>query len=202
MLKTDTYLTIESPAEGIFKDKGSKFLSIAYPINNEIESKNLLDKVKSKYYNANHHCYAYRLGYNGEKYKYSDDKEPSGTAGKPILGQLISKNLTNIIVIIVRYFGGTKLGISGLINAYQQATISVINNANIIEKIIKENITISFYNNNMNQVMHILKQFNANLILNDYVDNKFIIQFSIRKSLKDDIYFKLSNINNLDFIEV
>ena len=118
----DTYKTIDSPAEGIYKEKGSKFLAKAYPVRTEEQVKAIVEQLKEEYYDARHHCYAYILGPKGDKWRANDDGEPSGTAGKPIHGQLLSFNLTNVLVVVIRYFGGTKLGESGLINAYKTAT--------------------------------------------------------------------------------
>lgn len=119
----DTYLTIDLPSEGIFKDKGSKFLAFAYPLTDESKVKNIVQNLKKEHHSARHHCFAFKIGNQGEHYRANDDGEPSGTAGRPILGQLNSYNLTNILVVVVRYFGGTLLGVGGLINAYKNATI-------------------------------------------------------------------------------
>ena len=134
-MQTDTYNTIKLPSEGLFKDKGSKFLSFAYPIRSEDEVKPIVQELKKQHHNARHHCFAYRLGYVGESYRANDDGEPSGTAGRPILGQLLSHNITNVLIVVVRYFGGTLLGVSGLINAYKNAANDAIINAQIEEKI-------------------------------------------------------------------
>jgi len=122
MLFDDSYRTIEKPAEGVFRDRGSKFIAFAYPINSESELKNILSQLKSEHPKANHHCWAIRLGLDRSVFRINDDGEPSGTAGRPILNTLLSHNLTNVAVIVVRYFGGTLLGVPGLINAYKTAT--------------------------------------------------------------------------------
>lgn len=153
----DTYLTISAPSEGLYKEKGSKFIAYAYPVTNEDEVKNYLQDLKKKYYDARHHCFAYRLGVEGEQWRAVDDGEPSGSAGKPILGQLLSNNLTNVVVFVIRYFGGIKLGVPGLINAYRSATADAIANANIIEEEDKEDIFIQFDYIVMNDVMKIIK---------------------------------------------
>ena len=121
-MQNDTYKTIAKPAEGFYKDKGSKFLAFAYPVYTEDRIKAQLSELKKEYYDARHHCYAWKLGIENDKYRANDDGEPSGTAGKPIYGQLLSHELTNALVVVVRYFGGTKLGTSGLIRAYKTAT--------------------------------------------------------------------------------
>ena len=129
----DTYKTIASTSEGIYKEKGSKFLAFAIPVVSEAEIKEHIDKIKKEYYDARHHCYAYILGADKATYRINDDGEPSGTAGRPIHGQLLSKDLTNTLVVVVRYFGGIKLGVSGLITAYKAATKDALDNAVVIE---------------------------------------------------------------------
>jgi uncharacterized YigZ family protein len=177
----DTYQTIQSPATGIYKDKGSKFLSFAFPVETEDEVKTIVAKLKKDYYDACHHCYAYILGYNSEKYRENDDGEPSGTAGKPICGQLRSKQLTNILVVVVRYFGGTKLGVSGLIEAYKTATTDVLQNAKIIEKIVLKEHHISFDYEQMNAVMKIVKDFNLQVVSQSF-DTCSQLVFKVRLS--------------------
>ncbi|MDX9797522.1 MAG: YigZ family protein, partial [Bacteroidales bacterium] len=134
----DTYLTIEDRAEGVYKEKGSKFISLAFPITTQEEIKEIVKDIKKEYFDAHHHCYAYILGHDKSVFRMNDDGEPSSTAGKPIYGQLLSRDLTNVLVVVVRYFGGTKLGVSGLIQAYKQASIDVLDNAKIIERTIDE----------------------------------------------------------------
>ncbi|MCL2026868.1 MAG: YigZ family protein [Bacteroidales bacterium] len=177
----DTYQTIQSQATGIYKDKGSKFLSFAFPVETEDEVKTIVAKLKKEYYDACHHCYAYILGYNSEKYRENDDGEPSGTAGKPICGQLRSKQLTNILIMVVRYFGGTKLGVSGLIEAYKTATIDVLQNAKIIEKIVLKEHQISFNYEQMNTVMKIVKDLNLQVVSQSF-DNRSQLVFKVRLS--------------------
>ena len=177
----DTYQTIQSQATGIYKDKGSKFLSFAFPVETEDEVKTIVAKLKKEYYDACHHCYAYILGYNSEKYRENDDGEPSGTAGKPICGQLRSKQLTNILIMVVRYFGGTKLGVSGLIEAYKTATIDVLQNAKIIEKIVLKEHQISFNYEQMNTVMKIVKDLNLQVVSQSF-DNRSQLVFRVRLS--------------------
>ncbi len=131
IMANDLYKTIEEASTGIYKEKGSKFLAFAYPVATEYEVKDILDGLKKEYYDARHHCYAYVLGADKDKFRANDDGEPSSTGGKPILGQILSNDLTNIFIVVVRYFGGTKLGVSGLINAYRSAASDAINNAKI-----------------------------------------------------------------------
>ena len=136
----DTYLTVEKPAEGSYKDKGSRFLAFIHPIQSENEVKDILSSLKTKYHDARHHCYAYALGLHRDTFRAVDDGEPSSTAGKPILGQIIANNLTNVLIVVVRYFGGIKLGVPGLIQAYRQASADAISNASIIQR--TEDITL------------------------------------------------------------
>jgi len=195
-LTNDTYKTIESPSEGIFKDKGSKFISFAYPISNEEEIKPIITDLKKQFYDARHHCFAFRIGYQGEQFRANDDGEPSSTAGKPILGQLLSNEITNVIVVVVRYFGGTKLGVTGLINAYKNATIDALENATIIEKTIDIHFNITFDYIVMNDVMKIIKDLSPNIIKQDFelVCN---MQLSIRKSESEQLREKLSKVTSL-----
>ena len=153
----DTYKTIREPSQGVYKEKGSKFLAFAYPIATEAEVKARLEELRKQYYDARHHCYAYILGADKAAYRINDDGEPSSTAGKPIYGQLLSHDLTNILIVVVRYFGGIKLGVPGLINAYKTATKDALDNAIIIEKKITEVYNLQFTYEQMNSVMKILK---------------------------------------------
>ena len=177
----DTYNTIQSPSEGSFKVKGSKFLSFAFPVETEEEIKTIVANLRKKYYDACHHCYAYILGYNSEKYRENDDGEPSGTAGKPICGQLRSRQLTNVLVVVVRYFGGTKLGASGLIDAYKNAASEVLQNAKIIEKTVMKEHQISFNYEQTNAVMKIVKDYNLQIISHGF-DNRSELVFKVRLS--------------------
>ncbi len=138
MLFDDTYRTIKIPSEGSFKDKGSKFLAFAYPITSETDIKPILAKLKAEHTKANHHCWAMRITPDRSVFKLNDDGEPSGTAGRPILNTLLSRDLTNVLIIVVRYFGGTLLGVPGLINAYKQATEDALNQATVIEKTVND----------------------------------------------------------------
>lgn len=153
----DSYLSISKASEGLFKDNGSKFLSFAYPVENEEEIKMILDSIRKEYFNARHHCYAYRLGYKGDIWRINDDGEPSSTAGKPIYGQILSNNLSDILIVVVRYFGGIKLGVPGLIRAYKSSAADAIANAHIIEKIASEKYSIQYDYLQMNDVMKLLK---------------------------------------------
>lgn len=177
----DSFKTIANKSEGYFKDKGSKFFAFAFPIKNEEEIKTILVQLKKEHHSARHHCYAWRLGTEEIIFRANDDGEPSSTAGKPILGQLQSFELTNILVVVVRYFGGTLLGTSGLINAYRTATADALRNAEIVTKIIEDQLTLKFTYNEMNEVMQIIKQENLNVI-NTRFELNCELDFSVRRS--------------------
>ena len=153
----DTYKTISKPSEGIFKDKGSKFIAFAYPVTSEDEIRQIIQTIKKEHHSARHHCYAWRLGHEKLLFRANDDGEPSSTAGKPILGQIQRFDLTNILIIVVRYFGGTLLGVSGLINAYRYAALDALNQAEIIDKLVEGLLLIEFDYGAMNEVMKIFK---------------------------------------------
>lgn len=155
--KEDTYKSIAAPSEGVYKELSSKFLAFAYPVETQEQVKEIVAAVKKEYFDARHHCYAYRLGLEGEPWRANDDGEPSSSAGRPILGQLLSNELSDILVVVVRYFGGTKLGIPGLIRAYKTATQDAIANATVIDKVAAENLTFEFDYLQMNDVMKFLK---------------------------------------------
>lgn len=191
-MNLDTYQTIKSMSQGVFKAKGSKFLSFAYPVETEGEVKVIIADLKKAYYDARHHCYAYILGSHGERYRENDDGEPSGTAGKPICGQLRSKQLTNTLVAVVRYFGGTKLGTSGLIEAYKTATLEALQNAQIIEKTILKKHKITFEYEQINAVMKIMKEFDLQIIEQDFGSLSQLV-FEVRLSDEDCVLSKLQN---------
>lgn len=153
----DIYKTISKTSEGLFKDKGSKFISYAFPVESEDEIRNIVLAIKKEHHSARHHCYAWRLGHEKLVFRANDDGEPSSTAGKPILGQIQSYDLTNILIVVVRYFGGTLLGVSGLINAYRNAAQDAVLQAEIIEKLVEKQILIEFDYGVMNEVMKIFK---------------------------------------------
>ena len=191
----DTYLTIESQSEGLFKDKGSKFIAFAFPVNNEDEIKQNLENIRKKYYDARHHCYAYRLGLDGNIYRTNDDGEPSNTAGKPIYGQILSHNLTNILIIVIRYFGGILLGTGGLINAYKTAAAEALSNAKIIEKTEDKSIKIIFDYTITNDVMKIISDEKAKQISSTY-NEKCELEISVRRNNYDSFIEKLKLLNS------
>ena len=196
----DSYLTIAEPAEAIYKERSSKFLTYVYPVESEAEIKELLDALRKQYYDATHHCYAYRLGAHGEAFRANDDGEPSGTAGKPILGQLLSANLTNCLVVVVRYFGGTKLGVSGLIQAYKESTAEVIAVSKIIEKTVDSIIKINFDYISMNGVMRVIKEMNPR-IDEQVFDNLCSMTLRIRESEAEQLRAKLLKVEYLTIEE-
>ena len=154
----DSYRSIASRAEGLFKDNGSRFIALAYPVETETEIKEIISSLKKEYHDARHHCYAYRLGYRGDIFRANDDGEPSSSAGRPILGQIDANGLSDILVVVIRYFGGIKLGIPGLIRAYKTSTADDISNARIIEKTASRRFRLSFGYLSMNDVMKMTKE--------------------------------------------
>ena len=163
MIEQDFYITIEKPSNAEFKDRGSRFIAFAFPIETADDFKKELQALKKEHPKAVHHCFAYRIGTDGNNFRSSDDGEPSGTAGKPILGQIDSKGLTNVAVIVVRYWGGTMLGVPGLINAYKTAAALALQVTPAVEKQIEVNYSIEFDYTLMNEVMMVMKQFNCTI---------------------------------------
>jgi uncharacterized YigZ family protein len=196
MLFDDTYLTIRAAAEGVFRDRGSKFLAYAYPIASDAEIKDLVTRLKAEHPKANHHCWAMRLGTDRSVFRINDDGEPSGTAGRPILNVLLSRDITNVLVVVVRHFGGTLLGVPGLINAYKQATVDALDNAVIIEKTVQDVYTLQFAHEQMNDVMRLVKE-NGLAILNQQFDTLCTLQISIRKIKVNEVLGKLEKIQDL-----
>ena len=188
------YKTILSSTEGIYKEKGSKFLSFAIPVNSANEVKEILKNYRNMYYDARHVCYAYMLGNEQAEFRTSDDGEPSGTAGKPILGQINSRELTNVLVIVVRYFGGILLGTGGLVVAYKAAAADALNQAEIIEKSIEEIIHIRFDYLQMNGIMKIIKDSEAQINSQKF-DNECFISISLNKLNKESALEKLKKLN-------
>ncbi len=201
MLFDDTYKTITQTSSGIYKEKGSKFIALAYPVTNEDEIKEILADLKKEYYNARHHCYAYVLNPDKSAWRVNDDGEPSGTGGRPIHGQIQSFDLTNILIVVVRYFGGTKLGVSGLINAYKSAAKDALSQAKIIEKTVNEVYKLEFPYEEMNDVMRIIKEEDLQILDNHY-DEACIITYSIRKNEADRIKFRFmkTNVNHITYL--
>ncbi|MBK6836500.1 MAG: YigZ family protein [Bacteroidetes bacterium] len=198
MLFSDSYHTIEKPVEGIFRDRGSKFIGFAYPVTKESEIKDIILKLKKEHTGANHHCYAYRLGADKQNYRANDDGEPAGTAGKPILGQIQSKDLTNILIVVVRYFAGTLLGVPGLINAYKNGAIEALYNATIIETHIMYFYKVSFSFERMNDIMRILKENSCKIVKQDFAED-CSIEFSVKKSGSEKLEQQLTKIFDIKY---
>lgn len=164
----DTYKSIATPSEGLYKDRGSRFLSFAYPCDDPERAKELVSQLKKEYHDARHHCFAYRIGLNGDIWRSSDDGEPSGTAGRQILGQIDSDSLSDILVVVVRYFGGIKLGVPGLIAAYKGAAADALGAASIIEKVASKTFTLHFDYLEMNSIMRIVKDLSLKVLSQEF----------------------------------
>lgn len=197
MLFDDTYKTITAISEGIYKEKGSKFIAIAYPVTTELEIKEIIASLKKEYYDARHHCYAYILGADKCAYRQNDDGEPSGTAGRPIYGQLLSKDITNVLLVVIRYFGGIKLGVSGLINAYKTAAKDALDNSTIIEKTVDERYRVAFDYTEMNNVMQILKDPYVQINKQSY-EETYLIDYTIRRREADRINESLRKLRTVN----
>lgn len=189
----DTYLTLKSESQGLYKEKGSKFLSFAYPVNNELEIKEILESLKKQYHDARHHCYAYILGKDGQDFRANDDGEPGHSAGDPILGQIRSNNLTNTLIVVVRYFGGTKLGVGGLITAYKTAAAEAISANEIVTAIVTEKISFDFDYLDMNEVMRLTKTHDLK-ILDQHFDNRCSMTLEVRQAAHAELMDHFSNI--------
>jgi uncharacterized YigZ family protein len=197
-MEADNYKTINSSSRGIYKEKGSRFLAFAFPVTNQEEIKPILDGLRKEYHDARHHCYAYMIGRERKVWRMNDDGEPSGTAGRPILGQINSAVLTNILIVVIRYFGGTLLGVSGLINAYKSAAADAIMNSTIIERNLHEYYEIIFPYISMNDIMKILKEEETGQSGQTFqLECSIIIDF--RVSEKDKILSRLSRVEGLTF---
>ncbi|RNA61385.1 YigZ family protein [Chryseobacterium nematophagum] len=196
---TFAYKTLENPIENtLIKEKGSKFLGFAYPVDNEEDIKNILDKIRSDHPKATHHCYAFRIGINGENYRANDDGEPSGSAGLPIYNQLLAHEITNVLIIVVRYYGGTKLGVSGLVKTYKESAKITLEEANIIIKELETKIEIVFNFNQQNTIFTLLSKFDAK-VLNFETNNNCTLTASLKMIQKENISEKLSDMQYITF---
>ena len=195
-MDNDKYKTITEKAigEGFYSESRSKFLAFAHHVDSVEQALEIVKEYRKKYYNARHCCYAYRIGFMGEEFRMNDDGEPSSTAGKPILGQIDSNGLTNTLIIVVRYFGGVKLGTSGLIVAYREASSDAIAHCDIEERFIEEQIKFTFSYPMMNAVMKIVKDMNPRII-NQVFDNTCELTLSIRKSYADELKTRLTKLS-------
>ena len=178
----DTYLTLQGESQGIYKEKGSKFLSFAYPVKDEDEIKEILARLKKQYYDARHHCYAYVLGRDQQDFRANDDGEPTYSAGEPILGQIRANQLTNVLIVVVRYFGAIKLGIGGLIIAYRAAAAEAISANTIITELVMEQVKFTFDYEDMNDVMRLIKEDDLQIVQQDFQNHCTII-LAVREAL-------------------
>lgn len=197
MMFEDSYKIVTTVGEGLYKEKGSKFIAEAFPVCTEAEVKARVSEIKKKYFDAKHHCYAFMIGPDKSCYRSSDDGEPSGTAGKPILNQILSKDVTNVCVVVTRYFGGQLLGVPGLINAYKTSAREALDNCTVVEKTIDEVYSLEFDYPLLNEVMRILKDENIEQ-KNPNFELKCHLDISIRKSDSDRIVEKLKRLYGLN----
>ena len=194
------FQTIKAKSESFFKEKGSKFYSFAFPVKSEKEIKKCLKTLKESYKDAGHHCYGFKLGAKGEQYRYSDDGEPNNTAGKPIYGQLNSFEVTNVLVVVIRYFGGTKLGVGGLIQAYKEGAKLALAEAQLITEELTEQLTIHFKYEEMNVMMSLVKIFDLKIIEQQFeLDCLITLEFPIKK--KEEFLLKLKDYPRLEQVE-
>lgn len=193
---SDSFLTLAGQSEGMFKDRGSKFLYFSYPVKSEEEIKALLAALRKTYFDASHHCYAWALGRDGSTFRANDDGEPNHSAGDPILGQIRSHQLANVLIVVVRYFGGTKLGVSGLIQAYKSAAALAIEDNKIVEEWVMVNLSLQFPYPVMNSVMKVIKGYNLEIVSQEMsLDCKMTL--SIREGIVDQTTEKLEEIEGL-----
>ena len=195
MVIEDSYKSVAGLSEGLFKDNGSRFIALAYPVESEEQVKEIVAGLRKEYHDARHHCYAYRIGLKGEVWRASDDGEPSGSAGRPILGQIDSLGLSDVLVVVVRYFGGIKLGIPGLIRAYKTSTADALANATIVTKVAGRNYRIGFDYLNMNGVMKVLKDLDLPVKEQNFGESCTLVT-RVRLSEVDSFLERLSGIAN------
>ncbi len=195
----DQYRSIAAPSEGLFKDNGSRFIALAYPVETEEEVKSIVAGLRKEYHDARHHCYAYRPGYKGDLWRASDDGEPSGSAGRPILGQIDSVGLSDILVVVVRYFGGIKLGIPGLIRAYKTSTADALSSARIVDKIASRHFRLQFEYLSMNAVMKVLKDMDLPQKAQNFGES-CSLETSVRLASVEDFIQRIGNTAKLEEI--
>ena len=195
----DQYRSIAAPSEGLFKDNGSRFIALAYPVETEEEVKSIVAGLRKEYHDARHHCYAYRLGYKGDLWRASDDGEPSGSAGRPILGQIDSLGLSDILVVVVRYFGGIKLGIPGLIRAYKTSTADALSSAQIVDKIASRHFRLQFEYLSMNAVMKVFKDMDLPQKAQNFGES-CSLETSVRLASVEDFIQRIGNTAKLEEI--
>ena len=198
-MEADHYYTIEKSSAAEFKDRGSRFIAYAFPIADSNDFKERLAEIKKEHPKATHHCFAYRIGLDGNNFRVSDDGEPSGSAGRPILGQLDNRKITNVLIIVVRYFGGALLGVPGLINAYKMAAALALQVTPVVQKLVLCNYKIQFDYTQMNEVMRIVKQFDCSILRQD-TQLFCMLEIGIPQNRLDEVLFKLKNIRGLEII--
>ena len=193
----DAYRSIAARSEGLFKDNGSRFIALAFPVETEEEVKEIVAGLRKEYHDARHHCFAYRLGYKGDRFRSSDDGEPSGSAGRPILGQIDSLGLSDVLVVVVRYFGGIKLGIPGLIRAYKTSTADALSHAEVIDKVAGKTFRVRFDYLAMNAVMKVLKEMGLQPSAQDF-GLACTLEVRVRLALEEDFRERMAEIAELE----
>lgn len=196
----DTYNSIVKTSEGIFKDRGSKFLSFIFPVTSEDEVKPILTELRKKYHDARHHCYAYKIGLGEDRYRMNDDGEPSGTAGKPIFGQIVSHGLSDILIVVVRYFGGILLGTSGLINAYKSASVDAINNAELTKKRVQKQLHLRFTYEQLSVAMRMVKELNLDIAKQDFTETCNLILY-VPLGAYTDVADKFGSVYGIEVVQ-
>ena len=199
--QTDTYRSIEAASEGLFKDNGSRFIALAYPVETEEQVKDIVAGLKKEYHDARHHCYAYRLGHLGDRFRANDDGEPSGSAGRPILGQIDSAGLSDILVVVVRYFGGIKLGIPGLIRAYKTSTADALAQAKVVEKVAGLSFRVRYDYLDMNAVMKVLKDLSLP-VSGQIFDTQCSVDVRVRLTLVEGFRERMGQIGSCKVEEI
>ena len=192
METSDTFKTVKEPCDGLYKEKGSRFLAYVFPVTDEKDIKEILNRLRKEHHSARHHCYAWRLGREMEEFRINDDGEPAGTGGRPIFGQIKARDLTNILIVVVRYFGGILLGSSGLANAYKQAAADALDQADIIEQVEEDLIEVKFDYSAMNEYMHIVKEMQLKQIKTEFHLN-CSATLAVRKVLSVMVLEKLNH---------
>ena len=199
--QTDTYRSIEAASDGLFKDNGSRFIALAYPVESEDQVKEIVAGLKKEYHDARHHCYAYRLGHRGDRFRANDDGEPSGSAGRPILGQIDAAGLSDILVVVVRYFGGIKLGIPGLIRAYKTSTADALAKAGVVEKVAGLSFRVRYDYLDMNAVMKVLKDLSLP-VSGQIFDTQCSVDVRVRLTLVETFRERMGQIGSCQLEEL
>lgn len=196
MISEDEYITLKGRSEGLYKDRGSKFIAVAAPVGSAEEALSFIEEIRKEYHDARHHCFAYMIGIDGSEWRVNDDGEPTGSAGFPILGQIRSFNLSNVVIVVVRYFGGTLLGVGGLINAYRSSARDALESAKIVTRQLKETFIIEFPYSSMNSVMTLVKD-NKLEQINQIFELECTLTISLRKSMASSVISSLEAIDGV-----